>query len=733
LPPLVADARRLGSRRSARISAYADGAARSMVAFARAPLMPDGRPTPPGLDSLSRYEALLRVSRAIAHHKSVAELLRAISDQLHVVVPFDYLMLILHDAPADEMRLVVLEPADTPFAPFVPMPLSDWGPARSVWETQRTLVVPLQTEAQLGTALDFVRRHGARVTCWLPLTTTHRRIGVLSFGSRHADQYAADAVAFMEQVAAHVAIAVDSAINFDDAQRLQAELCEERDRLRLLLEMNNLLVSRLEYPDLLQTLSESLQRVVKHDSASVALIDRESGQLRLQALTYNAARGILETQTLPSLEGSPAGLTFSCGVAKVFRTTELDQFGDKDGSTLLTPGMQSVCCVPLITRRGSLGTLNVASVDPAAFLPEEVELLKQVSSQLAIAMENALAYQEIAGIKDQLAGEKQYLEDEIRLEHDFSDIIGASPALKRVLQAVETVAPTEATVLLRGETGTGKEMLARAIHNLSPRRERTFVRLSIAALPVALIESELFGYEKGAFTGAATAKMGRLELANRGTLFLDEVGDIPPEVQPKLLRALQEREFERLGTTRTQRVDVRLIAATNRDLEQMIADGLFRQDLYYRLNVFPVQVPALRDRPEDIPALAQHFLDKFARPLKRHIMSIPTATMAALQRSFWPGNIRELEHLIERAVILSSGPELNVPLADLQPTSPRGAAGASAATGKLRNAERELILGALRKSRGVIGGPNGAAADLGLRRTTLQSKMRKLGITRPSF
>jgi formate hydrogenlyase transcriptional activator len=348
-------------------------------------------------------------------------------------------------------------------------------------------------------------------------------------------------------------------------------------------------------------------------------------------------------------------------------------------------------------------------------------------------VENALAYQEVAGIKDQLAEEKQYLEAEIRLEHDFSEIIGDSPALKRVLQAVETVAPTDSTVLLRGETGTGKEMLARAIHNLSPRRERTFVRLSIAALPVALIESELFGYEKGAFTGAATAKIGRLELANRGTLFLDEVGDIPPEVQPKLLRALQEREFERLGSTRTQRVDVRLIAATNRDLEQMIVDGLFRQDLYYRLNVFPLQVPALRDRPEDIPALVHHFLHKFARPLKRQITTIPTATMGALQHSFWPGNIRELENVVERAVILSSGPELKVPLADLQPTSPRSAAGSSAATGQLRNAERELILGALRKSRGMIGGPKGAAADLGLKRTTLQSKMRKLGITRPSF
>ncbi len=700
-----------------------------MVVFAGLP-MPADLSNPPELNAVSRYDALLKVSRAIARHKSVAELLRTISDQLHVVVPFDYLMLILHHAATDEMRLVVLEPADTPFVPFVPMPLSDWGPARAAWETQRTSVVPLLDESLLGTELDFIRSHGARVTSWLPLTTAHRRVGVLSFGSRDADQYAADAVAFMEQVAANVAVAVDNAINFDDAQRLQEELREERDRLRLLLDMNNLLVSRLDYPELLQTLSESLQRVVKHDSASVALVDRESGQLRLQALTYTDVPGVVEPHTLLSLEGSPAGVTFAAGVARVFRRADLDQFA-QDAPAFPAAPLQSLCCVPLVTRRGSLGTLNVASTDPEAFPPHEVELLKQISSQVAIAVENALAYQEVTGIKDQLAGEKQYLETEIRLEHDFSDIIGDGPALKRVLQSVETVAPTDATVLIRGETGTGKEMLARAIHNLSPRRERTFVRLSVAALPVALIESELFGYEKGAFTGATTTKIGRLELANRGTLFLDEVGDIPPEVQPKLLRALQEREFERLGSTRTRRVDVRLIAATNRDLEQMIVDGLFRSDLYYRLNVFPVQVPPLRDRPEDIPALVHHFVERFARPLKRQITTIPDRTMEALQRSFWPGNIRELENVIERAVILSSGSELKVPLADLQP-APRAAV-LSAATGQLRNAERELILEALRESRGVIGGPGGAAARLGLKRTTLQSKLRKLGITRPAF
>ena len=518
----------------------------------------------------------------------------------------------------------------------------------------------------------------------------------------------------------------------DEAQRLQQELREERDRLRLLLDVNNLLVSRLDYPDLLRALSDSLQHVVKHDSASVVLLDQSTGQLRLEALTYTAEPGVVEPDIVLTLDGSAAGMTFRTGVARVFRKEDLDQFLE-DAPPLLPPSLQSLCCVPLVTRRGTLGTLNVASVDPDAFPPQEVDLLKQISTQVAIAMENALAYQEMTGIKDHLAEEKQYLEAEIRLEHDFGGIIGESPALRAVLHAVETVAPTEATVLIRGETGTGKEMLARGVHNLSPRRDRTFVRLNLAALPASLIESELFGYERGAFTGATSSKIGRLELANHGTLFLDEAGDIPPEIQPKLLRALQEKEFERLGSTRTQKVDVRLIAATNRDLEAMIADGLFRSDLYYRLNVFPIHVPPLRERPDDIPPLVHYFVEKFSRPLKRRITIIPRAAMDALKQSFWPGNIRELENLIERAVILSSGPELKVPLADLRPALSRSAGAAPTHAEHLRDIEREQILTALRESGGVIAGTTGAAVRLGMKRTTLQSRMQKLGINRPSF
>jgi formate hydrogenlyase transcriptional activator len=369
-----------------------------------------------------------------------------------------------------------------------------------------------------------------------------------------------------------------------------------------------------------------------------------------------------------------------------------------------------------------------------------VSLLGDVAGQVAIAVANTLAYREISALKDRLTEEKLYLEDEITLQKDFKQIVGTSHALSSVLRQIRTVAPTDATVLLLGETGTGKELLARALHDASRRRSQTFVRVNGAALPSNLIESELFGYEKGAFTGATTSKIGRFELAHRGTLFLDEVGEIPLDVQPKLLRALQEQEFERLGSTRTQKVDVRLVAATNRDLNQMVAAGTFRSDLYYRLSVFPIFVPPLRERPEDIAPLVHHFIRKFSREIGRTIDTIPAASMDALQKWPWPGNIRELENVIERAVILSPGGSLQVPASAFQggPPVPRPAApGAGTPQAgpdtSYREGEREMILKALRETGGIIAGPDGAAARLGLKRTTLHSKMRKLGIERPSF
>lgn len=400
---------------------------------------------------------------------------------------------------------------------------------------------------------------------------------------------------------------------------------------------------------------------------------------------------------------------------------------ESDVARCLAEGVKSFCSVPLFSHQRALGALNVGRRSDDAFDDEEVELLNEVAQQIAIAVENGLAYRQIAELKDKLAEEKLYLEDEIRTEQNFEEIVGEGTALKRVLKQLQIVAPTDSTVLIQGETGTGKELVARALHNLSGRRERTLVKLNCAAIPTGLLESELFGHEKGAFTGAISQKLGRFELANGGTIFLDEVGEIPLELQSKLLRVLQEQEFERLGSTRTIRVNVRLVAATNRDLGRMVADKQFRSDLYYRLNVFPIVVPPLRERREDIPLLVRHFAHKFARRMNKAIDTIPSETMAALIRYDWPGNVRELENLIERAVILSQSSTLYVPLAELKLSA--GERAVPAAT--LEATEREHIVRILTETDWVIGGPSGAAARLGMKRTTLQSKMKKLGIVRP--
>src|SRR5206468_3921522 len=384
------------------------------------------------------------------------------------------------------------------------------------------------------------------------------------------------------------------------------------------------------------------------------------------------------------------------------------------------------------TARHRLGALAFASRELAAYDAADVDFLQLVANQVAVGVENALAFDCIEKLKEKLTREKVYLEEEIRTEHNFDEIVGESAALRRVLREVETVAPAGATVLIRGETGTGKELIARALHDLSPRQDRTFVKLNCAAIPTGLLESELFGHEKGAFTGAISQKVGRFELAHKGTLFLDEVGDIPPELQPKLLRVLQEQEFERLGSSRTIRVDVRMVAATNVDLAQKVAENQFRSDLYYRLNVFPIVIPPLRERREDIPLLARYFAQKHARRMKKPIDSIAAKAMTALTEYHWPGNVRELENFIERSVILSRGPELQIQLSELKQRTRIETVASSDGIGTLEHAEREHIVRALGETNWVIGGPTGAAARLGMKRTTLQSRMRKLGIARSS-
>ena len=504
--------------------------------------------------------------------------------------------------------------------------------------------------------------------------------------------------------------AVDDAIHFDALRLMEDELRLERDRLRLLLELTSQIVSNLDLRNLLRTVSTTVRRVMECNAVAVHLPDRESNSLRLFALDSPSG---LQTD---SRDGSWLEESRSHeDICEVFRA----------GNPILSIERRS-CAVPLISRKRVLGVLELGLLEHQPFGKENLEFVTRFAGQVAIAIENALAYGEIKELKDKLAREKLYLEDEIRSECGFEEIIGRSAAIRAVLRQIETVAPTQSTVLIYGETGTGKELVARAIHERSPRCSNSFVKLNCAAIPTGLLESELFGHERGAFTGAIMQRLGRFELANRGTAFLDEIGEISLELQPKLLRVLQEREFERLGSTRTIKTDARLIAATNRDLAACIEERTFRADLFYRLNVFPIRVPSLRERPEDIPLLVRHFVQYFARKIHRVIDTIPSETMEALVRYSWPGNIRELQNLIEHSVIVSPGPVLQVPLAALQfQTAP---APDGTKRGTLEEAEREHILATLKETKWVISGPKGAAGRLGINRSTLQFRMKKLGI-----
>jgi formate hydrogenlyase transcriptional activator len=529
-------------------------------------------------------------------------------------------------------------------------------------------------------------------------------------------------------------------------QRLQ----DQNDRLQLLLKLTNSITANLELKEVLRAIAANVREVMHCDAANISLPGPEPGTFRLYAVDFPGGKGFVkEEQIVTSGEHSPARRAFETlkPVISTPTASSHDSYGHKIAAA---EGIKTVCFIPLVSRGRALGNLGLARATEDPFTQEDVDFLSQAAGQIAIAIENALAYEEISQLKDKLAQEKLYLEEEIRSEMDFEQIVGNSPALKHVLQLVETVAPNDSTVLLLGETGTGKELIARAIHDLSRRKERTLVKLNCAAIPTGLLESELFGHEKGAFTGAISQKIGRLELADQGTLFLDEVGDIPPEIQPKLLRALQEREFERLGSTQTRKVNVRLIAATNRDLEKMVSNREFRSDLFYRLNVFPIRIPPLRERREDIPLLVSYFVQKFAKQMQKKIESIPVAVSKGLTAWDWPGNIRELENFIERTVILTRGKSLDAPLSELRRSGTDAPTAAvqpprddiarivketiSALNGKkditddFAKKQREEIIRALTESKGRVGGVDGAAAKMGLNRTTLLARIKKYGI-----
>ena len=674
-----------------------------------------------------RYESLIRIATSIRAQKDPRELFGILVHELDQVLQFDAIA--QFDEASNKVAWHLCRGCQSDKAPSEADKdtIAAW-----VYEHQETVVLgTLDFETRFPPSIRMMRQAGLQSVCAFPLTTAHRRLGSLVIASVRRDAYSPEQVRFCALVANQIALAMDDAANFGASQRAQ-------ERLELLLDLTNRVVSRLNLRDVLREISANIRRVMQCDGVGIDLPSPEDQKLRLYALDFPGNPGIIEEGFEPPAdEKASAVRAFLGGESVILSREELEH-------EPIAPhlGIQSLVHVPLKGREGIVGVLSLGSLSQQAFSQDDVVFLNQIARQVAIAIENAVAFGEVSELKNKLAQEKLYLEDEIRSELKFEEIVGKSEALRRVLQQVETVAPTDSTVLIYGETGTGKELIARAVHNLSNRQSSNFVKLNCAAIPTGLLESELFGHERGAFTGAISQRVGRFELANRGTMFLDEIGEVPLELQPKLLRVLQEREFERLGSTRTLRTDARLIAATNRDLESLVNEQKFRSDLYYRLNVFPVRVPSLRERPEDIPLLVRHFVQQFSRRMAKAIDTIPSETMSSLIKYPWPGNIRELQNIIERAVILTTGPVLRVPSDDLRlpsnaPVSPVAAPksemASSAALNRnmravLEDAERQQILATLEEANWIVAGNNGAATRLGMKRSTLQSRMQKLGI-----
>jgi formate hydrogenlyase transcriptional activator len=690
------------------------------------------------LSAATRFESLARVSNAIGMHRDPEDLFAALVKELHRVVRFDYVGVTIRDEKSNTFHRHFVDAeteATIPSDPELPIEESD---AWRVYQSQGPLITSLEAgDDRLSKFQEALKRRQIRCVCTLPLTTAHSKVGTLAFASKAPDIYNAEEVCFLSVVADQIALAFDNALHFDAAQASQQQLLKKNERLKMLLELTNHVVSNLELRDLLRAAAASTRRVMGCDGVGITLPDSDHTRLRIYALDFPLKDESINEESLVPVDDDVAAVVFRTGKLWCGSVQQARRLGMKDSGQ---PEVGTVCVLPLVSRGRVLGIFGVVKYQDNAFTGGDIEFLSQIGNQVAIAVENALAFGQIRELKDQLSKEKLYLEDEIRTEMNFAQIIGNSSSLRRVLKQVETVAPTDSTVLIYGETGTGKELIARAIHDLSPRRSKPFVKLNCAAIPTGLLESELFGHEKGAFTGAIAQRIGRFEVANGGTIFLDEIGEVPLELQTKLLRVLQEREFERLGSSHTLRTDARLIAATNRDLEEMVSEQKFRSDLYFRLNVFPVHVPPLRERQGDIPLLVRHFTQQFSRRMKKVMDTIPSEAMDALCRYHWPGNIRELQNVIERAVIISTGPALRVDVSDLkfrkagvpveEATSPKLTSGTLQDV--LKETQRQQILKALKECNWVVSGPGGAAAHLGMKRSTLQLRMQKLGIARGS-
>ena len=674
---------------------------------------------------LDRYRSLFGVSTASASEANLQPVLDEIFALFSRIIPFGLLALLLLEEKRGTATLHALKPDSkrTDLAIGTEFALKGTSVELAFEGQKPVLVEDVQAELksfpELGARLEG---EPIRALYAFPVSTSRRKLGVLVVATK-ARAFTNDDVELMGFVASHISIALDSALALESAAEYHRDLVRDRDRLKLLLEINNHVMSRLEPEDFFRAASASIRRFFHHDATGFWLLDGHSKRLNCAVLDFPSSRNAQLRFDIPAVP-EPFMAKLRAGTPFIETLADVErQFPLTVSVPLRNESIVSLVNVSLVASRGPIAFMSLGSRRANAFSQEDLDLLSQVGNQIALGLDNALAYERLNASCNHLEDQRVYLESEIVSESGFEDIIGKSAALREVLHQIPIVAPTESTVIIHGETGTGKELIARAIHRRSSRAEKTFVRLNCAAIPSGLLESELFGHEKGAFTGALTQRRGRFELADQGTLFLDEVGDISIDLQPKLLRAIQEQEFERLGSPRTIHVNVRFIAATHQDLRKMIREGTFREDLFYRLNVFPIEVPPLRERREDIRLLVQHFVSRLCRRMRKSITTIPQQTMDALMNWDWPGNVRELENFIERAVILTPGDRLNAPLAELASSNVQ-------VTPVLtyEDSERHAIVTALRATNGKIGGKDGAAERLGLKRTTLLNKMRKLNI-----
>ena len=677
-----------------------------------------------------RYRTLLDMSSTLADQPTVKAVLQSLRGVLSSTCSVHGAHLWVLDSDGETLHVLEFDrEADAP--PIkTGTRISRIGAAAQALEEQKPLFIPDISQEMLRhpELAPFAPESVGRSTYVFPVSIAQERYGILVVTKDRGQEFSPEDVELLTSLASHVAVALECASARDSAERYQRQVTKERDRLRVLLEINNHVVTKLDILELFRSASTSIRSYFQNDFTGFWLIGKDSNQLELAVLDFPGSKGFLTNVAVHELSSSDHEKMLA-RKPELWSLAEIEKLPAPIAGNLKAESITSIALAPLTTATGALGVITMGSRRPNSFGQEDLDLLSQIGTQMALAVENAVAYGRVTAARDRLEEERLYLESEIRSEYNFEDIVGNSPALRAVLEQVSIVAPTGSTVLLHGETGTGKELIARAIHSNSPRRDRTFVKVNCAAIPSGLLESELFGHEKGAFTGALMQKKGRFELADHGTLFLDEIGDISLELQPKLLRALQEQEFERLGSTKTTHVDVRFIAATHRDIPTMIRNGQFREDLFYRLNVFPIEIPPLRERSGDIALLVHYFVSRLARRMQKQIKTIPKSAMSALTNASWPGNIRELENFIERAVILTQGTELNVPLPELKKASSRAATIGS----KFHDVERNAIIDALKAASGKIAGPGGAAERLGLKRTTLQNKMRRLRISKPDY